>query len=108
MVPCAKSLLFIFFMYNSSEIVLEILCVCVCYSLSHAPLFVTPWTVAHHAPLSMGFSSQGYWNGLPFPSPGNLPNPSIKPGSPALQADSFPSELPFIPTSSLSPLVTIS
>ena len=55
-------------------------------------LFVTPWTVAHQAPLSMGFSRQEYWNGLPFPSPGNLPDPGIKPGSPALQADSLPSE----------------
>ena len=57
-------------------------------------LFVTPWTVAHQAPLSMGFSRQEYWNGLPFPSPGNLPDPGIKPGSPALQADS----LPFVPS----------
>ena len=52
-------------------------------------LFVTPWTVARQAPLSMGFSSQGYWNGLPFPSPGYLPEPGIKPGSPALQAESL-------------------
>ena len=57
-------------------------------------LFVTPWTVAHQAPLSMGFSRQEYWNGLPFPSPGNLPDPGIKPGSPAVQADS----LPFVPS----------
>ena len=55
-------------------------------------LFVTPWTVAHQAPLSMGFSRQEYWSGLPFPSPGNLPDPGIKPGSPALQADSLPFE----------------
>ena len=48
----------------------------------------TPWTVAHQAPLSMGFSRQEYWSGLPFPSPGDLPNPGIKPRSPALQADS--------------------
>ena len=53
----------------------------------------TPWTVAHQAPLSMGFSRQEYWSGLPFPSPGDLPNPGIKPGSPALQADSLPTEL---------------
>ena len=57
-------------------------------------LFVTPWTVAHQAPLSMGFSRQEYWSGLPFPSPGDLPNPGIKPGSPALQADALPSEPP--------------
>ena len=53
----------------------------------------TPWTVAHQVPLSMIFSRQEYWSGLPFPSPGDLPNPGIKPRSPALQADSFPTEL---------------
>ena len=52
--------------------------------------FVTPWTVAHQAPLSMGFPRQDYWSGLPFPSPGDLPNPGIEPVSPALQADSLP------------------
>ena len=54
---------------------------------------VTPGTVAHQAPLSMGFSKQEYWSGLPFPSPGHLPDSSIKPWSLALQADSSPSEL---------------
>ena len=54
---------------------------------------VTPWTVACQAPLSMGFSRQETWSGLPFPSPGNLPNPGIKPGSPAFQADSLLTEL---------------
>ena len=54
----------------------------------------TPWTVACQAPLSMGFSRQEYWSGLPFPSPGDLPDPGIEPGSPALQADSVPAELP--------------
>ena len=44
----------------------------------------TPWTVAYQAPLSMGFSRQEYWSGLPFPSPGDLPNPGIEPGSPTL------------------------
>ena len=53
----------------------------------------TPWTVACLAPLSMGFSKQEYWSGLPFPSPGDLPNPGIKPGSAALQADSLLTEL---------------
>ena len=54
----------------------------------------TPWTVARQAPLSMGFSRQEYWNGLPFPSPEDLPNPGIEPGSPpALQADSLLTEL---------------
>ena len=62
--------------------------------LSHAPLFATPWTVAYQVPPSMGFSRQGYWSGLPFPSPGDLPNPGIEPGSPTLQADALPSEPP--------------
>ena len=53
-------------------------------SLSRVQLFVTPWTAAHQAPPSMGFSRQEYWSGLPFPSPGDLPNPGIKPESPAL------------------------
>ena len=51
---------------------------------------VTPWTVAHQPPLSMGFPKQEYWSGLPFPSPRDLPDPGIKPESPALQADSLP------------------
>ena len=58
-------------------------------SLSHVQLFVTPWTVAYHAPQSMEFSRQKYWSGLPFPSPGDRPNPGTEPGSPALQADSL-------------------
>ena len=53
-----------------------------------------PWTVAHQAPQSVGFSRQEYWNGLPFPSSGDLPNPGIKPEPPALQADSLLSEPP--------------
>ena len=57
-------------------------------SLCPVQLFVTPWTIAHQAPPSMGFSRQECWSGLPFPSPGDLPNPGIEPGSPALQADS--------------------
>ena len=61
-------------------------------SLSRVQLFATPWTVAYHAPPSVGFSRQEYWSGLPFPSPGDLPNPGIEPGSPALQADALPSE----------------
>ena len=52
--------------------------------------FATPWTVAHQAPLSMGFPRQEYWSRLPFPFPGDLPSPRIKPSSPALQADSLP------------------
>ena len=58
-------------------------------SLSRVRLFSTPWTVAHQAPPSMGFSRQQYWNGLPFHSPGDLPNPGIEPRSPALQADTL-------------------
>ena len=63
-------------------------------SLSHVQLFVTPWTVAHQAPPSMGFSKQEYWSGLPFPSPGDLPDPGIEPGSLAFQADALTSEPP--------------
>jgi len=61
-------------------------------SLSRVRLFATPWSVAYQAPLSMGFSRQEYWSGLPFPSPGDLTNPGIKPRSPALQADALPPE----------------
>ena len=60
--------------------------------LSRVQLFVTPWTVAHQAPLPMGFSRQEYWSGLPFPSPGDLPDPGIELRSPALQADALTSE----------------
>ena len=55
---------------------------------------MTPWVITCQAPLSMGFSRQEYWSGLPFPSPGDLPKPGIKPGSPTLQADSLPAEPP--------------
>ena len=58
------------------------------------PTLVTPWTVAYQVPPSMGFSRQAYWSGLPFSSPGHLPNPGIEPGSLALQSDSLPSEPP--------------
>ena len=54
----------------------------------------TLWTVAHQASLSIGFSREEYWSGLPCPSPGDLPDPGIEPGSLALQADSLPTELP--------------
>ena len=53
---------------------------------------LTPWTIAHQAPPSTGFSRQEYWSGLPFPSSGDLPNPGIKPRSPTLQGDTLPSE----------------
>ena len=55
---------------------------------------MTPWTVARQVPLSVGFSRQEIWRGLPFPHPGDLPNPGIEPWSPALQADSLPTEPP--------------
>ena len=57
------------------------------------PTLATPWTVACQAPPSVGISRQQYWSRLPFPSLGDLPDPGIKPGSPALQADSLPTEL---------------
>ena len=63
-------------------------------SLSHVWLFATPWTVAYQAPQSMEFFRQEYWSGLPFPSPGDLPDPGIEPRSPAWQADALPSEPP--------------
>ena len=62
--------------------------------LSRVQFFVTSWTVAHQAPLSMGFSRQEYWSGLPFLPPGDLPEPGIKPESPALQEDSLLSKPP--------------
>ena len=63
-------------------------------SLSRVQLFVTSWTIAHQAPPSMEFSRQQYWSGVPFPSPGDLPDPGIEPRSPALRADTLPSEPP--------------
>ena len=66
-------------------------------SLSRVQLFVTLWTVTPQAPLTMGSSRQEHWRGLPCPSPGDLPDPGIEPGSPALQAESLPSEPPAKP-----------
>ena len=63
-------------------------------SLSGVRLSSTTWTVAYQAPPSVGFSKQEYWSGLPFPSPGDLPNPGVEPGSPALQGDALPYEPP--------------
>ena len=60
--------------------------------LSHVRLFAVPWTVARQLPLSVEYCRHEYWSGLPFPSPGDLHDPGIKPGSPALQADSLLSE----------------
>ena len=70
-------------------------------SLSQVRLFVTPWAVAHQAPPSMEFSRQEYWSGLPFPSPGGLPDPGIEPECLALQADALPSEPPGNPKNAL-------
>ena len=67
---------------------------CVPSCFSHVQLFVSPRAVACRASLSMGFSRQEYWSGLPFPSPGYLPDPGIEPSSPALKADTLPSEPP--------------
>ena len=63
---------------------------CFCFLVAKScPTLATPWTVARQAPLSMGFPRQEYWSGLPFLSPGDLPDPAIEPGSPALQANSL-------------------
>ena len=70
------------------------MCACMLSHFSLAWLFVILWTVAHQGPLSMGFPRQEYWSGLPCPSSGALPDPEIKPRSPALQEDSLPSEPP--------------
>ena len=63
-------------------------------SLSRVQLFVTPWTITYQASPAMGFSRQEYWSGLPFSSPGDLPDPGIESGSPAFQADALTSEPP--------------
>ena len=73
--------------------VMWFVCVCVCacarvcvcvHAFGHVQLFATPWTIAHQALLSKGFSRQDYWSGLPCTPPGDLPNPGIKPESPAI------------------------
>ena len=69
-------------------------------SKSRVQLFATPWTVTYKDPLSMGFSRQEYWSGLPFLSPGDLPNPGIESGSPTLQANTLTSEPPGKPPKS--------
>ena len=74
-----------------------------CWLFSHVRFFVTPWTVARQPPLSMGYFRQEYWNGLPFPSPRDLPNPGIEPRSPALQEDSLLSEPTGKPVAQSSP-----
>ena len=68
------------------------MCVLKVESLSRVRLFATLWTIAYQAPPSMGFYRPEYWSGLPCPSPGDLPDPGIEPGSPALEADALTSE----------------
>ena len=82
----AENLLFIYYFQVSERKKVK--------SLSRVQPLTTPWTAAYQAPPSMGFSWQEYWSGLPFPSPGDLPDPGIEPRSPALQADALPSEPP--------------
>ena len=77
---------------NREVPILSCILACVLSHFSRVQLCVTPWTVAHQAALSVGFSRQGPWSGLPCPPPGDLPNPGIEPKSPALQADSLPAE----------------
>ena len=74
-------------------------------SLSRVWFFVTPWTVAYQAPPSMGFSRQEHCNGLPFPSPGDIPDPGTEPWSPALYADTVPSEPPGKPKHTMPVLI---
>ena len=78
-----KQFFFFFFVSGGGDLIAKL-----CRNLA------TPWTVAWQAPLSMGFSRQEYWRGLPFPSPGDFPELRIKTWSPALQADSLPTQLP--------------
>ena len=72
------------------------------YMLSHVRLFVNTWTVAHRAPLSMGFSRQAYWTGLSFPSPGDLLDPGIEPASPELAGRFFTTEPPGNPLADIA------
>ena len=78
---------------KEAQIVKDAIYVC-SITFSHVRLFVTLWTVTCQAPLSLEFSRQEYWSGLPLPSPGDLPNPRIQPVPPALQADSLTTEPP--------------
>ena len=77
------------------------------HRFSRVRLFATPWTVAPQAPLSMGFFRQEYWSGLPFPSPGDLPEPGIKPRSPSFEAGALTSEPPGKPSKGSRLMTTI-
>ena len=83
---------FMLFLAKPSASLVKLM-VCACLVTCPVQLFVTLWTVAKKAPLSMKFPRQEYWSGLPLPSPGDLPDPGIELGSPALQEDSLPTEL---------------
>ena len=101
------------FRNSSSELRGRLPGLCVCQSLSPVQLFATPWTLLHQAPLSRELSRQEYLNELSFPSPGDLPDSGIEPRSPALQADSLPSELlgiwhPYHSYNSCDSLISIS
>ena len=82
-------------------------CVCALLVTQSCPLFATPWTVTHPSVHGIKSSRQEYWSGLPFPSPGDLPDSEIEPESPTLQADSLPSELPGKPDSSIQKPLTL-
>ena len=85
------------------EVCRKMICVRVCQVTSVVSNSATPWTAACQASLSMGFSRQEYYSGLPCPPPGNLPDPGIKPGPPALQADSLPLSHQGSPKDAFSP-----
>ena len=87
---------------------LSLLLCCCCLVTQSYPTLVTLWTAARQAPLSMGFPRQGYWSGLPFPPPGHLPDPGIKPASPALQAHPLPLSHWGSPSPPLWPTVNLS
>ena len=92
-----KSGVFFFFFFFLTDLTERTFCMpqeTIQKEKSLGQLFATPWTVDHQAPLPMGFSRPEYYSGLPFPSPGDLPNPGIEPGSPEIRADALPSEPP--------------
>ena len=91
-----------------SWVTLGLMCVRVLSHFGRVQFFVTPWTVTLQAPLSMGFSSQECWSGLPCPPPGDLSNPGIEPVSPALAGGLFTTEPSGKPQVSLSPLLSLS
>ena len=73
-------------LHRNMECYVRTVTVLLVYAISRVQLFATPWTGAHKAPLSLGVSRQEYWNGLPFPPPGDLPNPGSEPTSPVALA----------------------